>query len=945
MMHRGHGVAAMTLSAVALSGLAAGEERVPAVATQASSPPRTLASADLKELAWRSVGPANMGGRVADVCFAPGDSKCFFVGFATGGLWKTTNRGTTLAPVFDNEVTSSIGAVAVVDAPPSWAGWSVENAGAPQSSPASGPAGSQPLAEDRGRGKIVWVGTGEGNGRNSSSWGHGVYRSTDGGGSFTHLGLEATHEIPAIAVDPRDPDVCYVAALGRLWGPNPERGVYKTIDGGKTWRAALHVDAETGACDVIVDPLNPDVVYAAMYSRLRTPWSFRSGGPQGGIYRSTDAGEHWTKLTRGLPPQTGRIGLDVFRANPRVLYAIVESDFGGAGVEPFDDRQRSGGLFRSEDGGDSWTRVNDYNPRPFYFSKVRVDPHDDQRVYLLGWVLYVSDDGGRTLRAGGARTPHVDLHALDIDLADSDHLLLGTDGGIYQSFDRGATWDFLNHIAVGQFYNVACDLSEPYRIGGGLQDNGTWIGPSETLLSSGGHDPAGETGITNADWRLVGWGDGFHMAFDPHDSNIVYAEWQGGELNRVHLDTGRVRHIQPGPKEGQPRHRFNWNSPFLVSAHAEGVLYLGGNALFRLTERGDQWQRISPDLTTNNVDRVQTVGSEAETHCTIVSLAESSRERGLLWTGSDDGLVHVTRDDGASWTNVTPPEAGGRYVSRIEASHHDLNTAYVALDGHRTNEFAPHLWMTTDGGISWVSLVGVGSDAPLPADDIVKVVREDVRNPSVLYVGMERGLYVSVDRGRRWVRMNGDSLPTVPIDDIRQHPRELDLIVGTHGRSIYILDDAGPLGELTDAVMSSELHLFETPPARPKFFLEYAGLWTDRLFRAKNPPSGAVLTYWLRERSDESVSISIADAGGRTIRSLSGGGQTGINRVAWDLMCEEHDRITTPDGWTPPQVSPGEYTVTVSVGTMSARGKVVVAGAPGTDGARSISVSPTRSTP
>ncbi len=922
-----------------------------AAATPDVDPTRRLRPADLKALGWRSIGPANMGGRVAAVAFAPSDVRTFYVGFATGGLWKTTNRGTTFAPLFDKEATSSMGSVVVCDAPADWPGWEAESAksDAPTSAaaaertavsaPASSAPASKPAADrervEAGKGKIVWVGTGEGNGRNSSSWGAGVYRSTDGGGSFACVGLTNSHDIPALAVDPRNPDVCYVAALGHLWGPNEERGVYKTSDGGKTWSRVLSIDDQTGACDVRIDPRTPDTIYAAMYSRLRTAWSFRSGGPEGGIYRSRDAGKTWTKLTDGLPKQTGRIGLDLFQSNPRILMAIVESDEGGSGVDVFDDRQRSGGLFRSSDGGDTWKRVCDLNPRPFYFSKVRIDPKDAQRVYVLGWGMMVSDDGGRNFRPSGARVPHGDLHALEINPRDTDHLLLGTDGGVYASYDRGATWDFFNHIPAGQFYNVACDLSEPYRVGGGLQDNGTWIGPSATILSSGDGDPAGNAGITNADWRLIGWGDGFHMAFDPLDNSIVYAESQGGYLARIHLDTGRRRSIKPAPKEGQPRFRFNWNSPFFISSHDATTLYFAGNYVFKLTQRGDRWQRISEDLSARDVNKIETVGSEAETHGTVVALAESPVLAGTLWAGTDDGRVHVTVDDGQTWTEVTPPQCEGRYVARIEASHHEHQTAYVAIDGHRSNRFEPVLVMTRDRGASWSLIIGPRrptDDAPpagLPDGDVVKVVREDIRNPDVLYAGMERGAYLSIDRGASWVRLNNESLPTVAVDDLAQQPCELDLIAGTHGRSIYILDDASPLGQLTPAVVQSAFHLFTPQAARPWFYMDYAGLWSQRIFRAANPPNGAAITYWVRDYNDEGVSISIADAKGRAVRSLGGGNRPGLNRVVWDLKPEPHDTVSTPDGWSSPFVPAGEYTVTVSFGERSEKTTLTVLSAPG----------------
>ncbi len=882
---------------------------------------RTLRPEDFKGLAWRCIGPANMGGRVADIAIAPGNSKTFYVGFGTSGLFKTDNRGTTLTPVFDKEGTASIGAVAVCDAPENWKGWADDKE--PPQSP-------QKSRAERGKARIVWVGTGEANGRNSSSWGCGVYRSTDGGATFEHLGLAETHDIPRLAVDPRDPDVCYVAAIGKLWGPNPQRGVFKTSDGGKTWRHVLKIDDDTGAIDVMIDPSNPDTVFAAMYHRRRQAWSFRSGGPEGGVYRSRDGGANWVKLTGGLPKQTGRIGLEIYAKNPRILYAVIESDEGGWGAEIWDDRLKSGGVFRSEDGGDSWTRVSSLNFRPFYFSKVKVDPNDDQRVYLLGWGMGVSDDGGRTFRADGARVPHGDLHALVIDPADTDHLLLGTDGGVYLSYDRGKTWDFINSVAVGEFYNINVDMSDPYRVAGGLQDNGSWFGPSATLFDTGPEDPAGAAGITNGDWQVFNWGDGFHVAFDPQDPNILYGESQGGVLVRANIATGRRKRIHPSAKEGQPRYRFNWNSPFFVSSHQPTTLYLGGNHVFRLLDRGERWEQISPDLSTRDAEKITTVGSEAETHGTVVSLAESPLAAGMLWAGSDDGLVHLTRDDGRSWSNVTPPQVEGRYISKIEASRHDRETAYVAIDGHRSNDFVPRLVMTTDAGRTWTSVAG---DLPTGlSGDVVKCVREDVVNRDVLYVGTERSAFVTIDRGRHWVRLNADTLPTVAVDDLVLHPRERDLVAGTHGRSIWILDDVSCLSQLTPAVVQSEFHLFEPMPGKPRLRMDYGGLWGHRIFRGKNPPMGARLTYWIRDYTGDEVKLTISDARGQAVCELKGTNRPGINRVVWDLQPEKHARFRTPDSEWLGQlqfVPAGEYTVNASYGKRTATTKVRVLQAPG----------------
>ncbi|HRF58750.1 MAG TPA: hypothetical protein PLH94_02415 [Fimbriimonadaceae bacterium] len=876
---------------------------------------RAVGADDLKRLAFRSIGPAVMSGRVATIAFQPGRPKTFYVGYATGGLWKTENLGVTFRPIFDDQMTSSIGAVAVADAPATWSGWDAD---------AKKGKTKKELTEE-GRGKIVWVGTGEGNGRNSSSWGHGVYRSTDAGGSFEHCGLADTHDIPAIAVDARNPDVCYVAALGHLWGPNKERGVYKTEDGGKNWKAVLTIDDQTGACDVVIDPHNPDIVYAAMYGRLRSAYSFRSGRPEGGIYKSIDAGKTWKKLAGGLPPTTGRIGLDIFAKNPDILYAVVESDSGG-GNDIRDDRSKSGGVFRTDDGGKTWVRQSVRTPRAFYFCRIKVDPVDENRVYLLGWVVEMSVDGGKTFQGGIGLKNHVDMHALAIDPEDPEHLLNGSDGGVYQSFDRGKSWQFLNTMAVGQFYNVSVDMSDPYRVIGGLQDNGTWMGPSATNRESGKEeDGTLNTGITNAEWQYVMWGDGFHACFDPDDPNVVYAEWQGGNLVRIHLDSGVRRYLAPQQKEGGQTYRFNWNSPFFVSAHDSSVLYLGGNFVFRLTEKGDKWTVISGDLTTNDGGKIARAGSSAENHCTVVALAESELAKGLLWAGSDDGLIHVTESDGKSWAAVTPPEVGGRYISKIEASHHDRNRAYVSVDGHRSHDYDPCILATDDLGKTWRNIT-----ADLPKGWSVKCVREDRVNPDVLYCGTENALYASFDRGQSWLKLTGKTLPTVPVDDIVQHPRELDLVVGTHGRSIYILDEGYVLSQLNADVAGEALHLFDIRPARAKFMLWYQGLWTDQLFRAANPPNGATIHYWLREYTGDEVEIKVENAHGVEMQKLTGSNAPGLNKVVWDLQPHEYHRIADrgEEPFLPFPVPAGEYKVTVTCGKLKATKSLTVLPSP-----------------
>jgi photosystem II stability/assembly factor-like uncharacterized protein len=876
---------------------------------KASTVKRALQESDLKRLPWRSIGPAVMGGRISDMAFAPGDTKTWYMGFASGGLWRTSNRGTTFVQLFKTEETSSIGAVAVADAGPKWRGWDKDTA-----------------AKDRakkGKGKIVWVGTGEGNGRNSSSWGNGVYRSTDGGAKFVHLGLDETHDIPRIALDPRDPDVCYVAALGHLWGHNSERGLYKTVDGGKTWKKVLYIDDKTGCCDVVVDPRRPDVVYAAMYMRLRTPHSFMSGGPHGGIYKSTNGGRTWKKLAGGLPKQIGRVGLDIFPGDTKKVIAVVESTEDGANSIR-DDRMRGGGVFFSNDSGETWERRSVRSPRAFYFSKIKFDPRNAKRVYMLGWTTEVSDDGGKTFREGFANLLHADHHAILVSPDDSDHIIIATDGGASQTFDGGKSWDFLNTIPSGQFYNISLDDSDPYRVIGGLQDNGTWLGPSATNKHTAEDKAANvpATGITNSDWQVVNWGDGFHADFDPKDPNVMYGEWQGGNLVRIDLSNAERRYIAPEAREGEPRHRFNWNSPFFVSRHDTRTIYIGGNYVFKLELRGDKWTKISPDLTTADPKKMETVGSNAETHCTVVSLDESPLKRGLLWAGSDDGLVHVTRNDGGSWQNVTPAAVRGRYVSRVHASAHVEGRCYASVDGHRSDDMRPCILATDDYGKSWRDI-----SSGLPARRSVMVVREDLFNPEVLYCGTENAVHVSLDRGKTWVKMHGTTLPTVPVYDIKQHQRESDLVLGTHGLSIWVLDGARWISEVTQKVLDSPLHLFAVADARPKWFVEYSGLWTHKVFRSPNPPSGVRIDYWIKEFMNEPVRITVEDANGVVVKTLAGTNAPGYNRAVWDLVPEEWQQLTDQGEDTlfvPFHVRPGEYKVKLAMGEHKAEGKFKV---------------------
>jgi len=877
----------------------------PAPATAAA--PATL---DTKPLRWRSVGPANMGGRVSDFAVVEKDPYTIFVTTGTGGVFRTTNNGTTWDAIFEKQPVASTGSVAVS-----------------QSNP-----------------KLVWVGTGEGNSRNSSSWGNGIYKSTDGGDTWTNSGLPDAGDIPKIAIDPKNDDVVYAAVLGHLWGTNKERGIYKTSDGGKTWNAVLQVDERTGGIDVLVDPADSKTVYAALWSRLRTPYSFTNGGATSGIYKSIDAGKTWQKLSAGLPEEVGRIGLDIYRKNSKILYAIIESDIGGA-VNLFTQRSRSGGVFRSEDGGAHWKRMSDITPRGFYFAKVRVDPNNDQRVYVLGFGTAVSDDGGRTFLNTGARDIHGDCHAMWIDPANSNHVLLGTDGGIYFSYDKTKTWNFQNNLALGEFYNISYGMDSPYTVCGGLQDNGTWCGKVHTRRDTRGdeEDKKKASGISNADWQFVNGGDGFWSAIDPTNANIVYAEWQGGNASRIDLATGKRVSIKPAAKEGTTEFRFNWNTPFIISQHDPKTLYMGGNVVFKLTNRGDAYSIISPDLTTRDPVKMATSGSSAENYCTIVALSESPKDRNVLWAGTDDGNVQVTRDGGKTWTNVTENIIGvprGLWVSRVQASNHDAGRAYVAIDGHRSDDFHPYLFTTDDYGKTWRSITGSGAQASaavpgeangaIPSRHPVKGFREDPVNPSLLFAGTEFGIFMSLDRGARWQQLK-EGLPTVSVDDIQIHPREHDLLIATHGRSIYVIDDISALEQLTPEKLDQSAVLFDPRPATEFYYNPIGGLWGAQPFRAKNPSFGAYINYYLKGAPTEDVSITIEDAKGRKVRELDASNRPGLNRVVWDLKADPQETISTARGEddTPQYVPAGEYVVKMKYGEWKGQTKVRVEADPG----------------
>jgi photosystem II stability/assembly factor-like uncharacterized protein len=827
--------------------------------------PLALDAAVFDRLMARPIGPANMGGRVTELAVVESDPSTFYVATASGGLWKTINNGTTFAPVFEKENTVSLGAVAVAPSSPD----------------------------------IVWIGTGEANPRNSVSWGDGVYQSTDGGKTWKHCGLKNTAHIGRIVIHPRDPNIVYVAALGHLWAPNIERGLFKTTDGGKSWEHVLYADDSTGCIDAAMDPNDPDTLYVAAWCVRRDAFSGGNPavqtGPKAGLYKSTDGGKTWLRLTNGLPRAAhGRCGISIFRKDPRILVAVVQTDKTALQRDQeFGQRARTssrvetGGVFRSEDGGATWSKLNDLCPRPFYFSQVRIDPSDAQRVYVLGVSLHVSTDGGRTFpERDAAEGAHADHHALWIDPRDFRHLVLGNDGGVAFSYDRAATWERLQNLPIAQFYAIAVDQRKPYRVYGGLQDSGTWTGPSATHNSEG---------ITPADWsRILGY-DGFECQVDPNQPDVIFAESQYGHLRRINVRTGAGKDIQPQPPARAPEYRFNWNAPLLLSPHDPRTVYFGGNHVFRSANRGDDWEAISSDLTRGKPGRNSYMGH------TLTALAESPLKEGLLYAGSDDGRVHVRRGAGAPWLDISdylpgvPPE---RWITRIECSRFAEGAAYLALDRHRNDDRRPYLFKTTDAGATWKPLT-----SNLPPEGSIYVIREDPCNKALLYAGTEFGLHASLNGGTSWHRLR--CLPTVAVHDLIVHPRERELVVATHGRGIFIVDIA-PLQELTTEVLIEPAHLFEIKPAAR--FQYHGNRFPSRAFIGSNPPYGATIQYYLGTKAGGPVRIVIADSSGNTVTDLPGDSQPGLHRVEWDL------KIKRGDGAEAALAAAGEYSVKLHVG-------------------------------
>ncbi len=854
-----------------------------ALAQQAS-----IRADDLAAFQPRAIGPAVTGGRVHDIAADPSNPSVMYVASASGGLWKSTTRGQTWTNLTDDWPVSTFGDVALA-----------------------------PSDAD-----VVYAGTGEQNNRQSTSWGNGVYRSDDGGASWRHLGLEETRHVGKIEIHPTDPDVAYVAALGNLWAPNPERGVYRTRDGGATWDRVLFVDESTGAVDLVMDPSNPDVLYAATYQRQRRAWGFNGGGPGSGIHKTTDGGESWTELTNGIPDgDKGRIGLALAHSDPRVLNALVETA---------DDETT--GTYRSEDGGATWRRVNELNIRPMYYSEIFLDPTNPDRVYTMATSSHRSEDGGRTFTEIAVRPTydvgvHADQHALWIDPTDPAHLYMGGDAGLHESYDYGTTWRKINNFPISQFYAIGVDMNEPYRIYGGLQDNHSFAGPSETRRWAG---------IVNDDWQQVGFGDGMFWAPIAEDPDVAYGTSNDGSYFRLHTRTGDMVDISPEAPEGEGEYRFDWTSPIIASVHDPNTVYAAGNRLFISRNRGSSWARTD-DLTrridrdtmaimgvtggNTTISRNDGTGSFGE----AVALAESPVDAGVIWVGFDDGNLQVTRDGGRTFTEVSGNVDGvadGTYVSRVVPSRRGAGVAYAAFDAHRDGDFAPYVFRTDDFGATWSPL-----HMGLPTGSVLSMA-EHPDNPDVLFLGTEHALFVSTDAGGAWAKM--PNLPTTAYDDILVHPREKDLVLGTHGRGIWIWDDTEPLAEWTADAAAADAHLFSVPDGTIFVYWKDTSYRADAEYAGANPRDGTEITYRLGAGSGPAT-LTVTRPDGTVVRRMGVPASPGTHRVNWDLRWamddgpdpwEPHDepRLARPTGQRGFFVAPGTYTVTLEArGATSSR--------------------------
>jgi len=871
---------------------------------------RQLEAADFDGLALRTIGPAIMSGRIVDVAVVESDPYVFYAAAANGGVWKTSNNGVTFTPVFEKETSHSVGDIAVHQ---------VET-------------------------DTVWVGTGERANRQSSGWGDGIYKSTDGGQTWVNKGLAESHHIGRVVLHPTDPDLVYVAALGHLWGANEERGVYRSRDGGNEWERILYIDEDTGAVDVAIDPAHPDTLFAATYQRRRTAYGFHGGGPGSALFRSTDGGDNWVELTggeadteaaenadhpwgtltNGLPAgEYGRMGISVYRSDPRIVYVSVEQGDKYTASTSYEG-ERYAGIYRTEDGGNTWEHMSDWNPRPMYASQIHVDPSDDQRIYMQNAFSF-SDDGGRTFSVP-RQSIHSDDRHLWVNPNESRHLIKASDGALGISYDRGKTWLWASNLPVSQYYRVSVDMRDPYWVYGGLQDNGSWMGPSATYRSEG---------ILNEDWRPIGGGDGFLTAVDPTDQNVAYSESQYLGLTRLDLTTGQSQSIRPGNPVGykfgrrnwrlygtaedprileQEMEPGNWDGPFMLSPHDPTTIYAGTQNLYVSRDRGGSWRNLGRMSDEWERSEVQIMGQDPTASvaslddgvpyfATLTTMVESPLQQGLLFVGTDDGNLQRSTDSGETWVNLAdrfPGLPARTWVADIDASPHDAQVVFAAFDGHREDDFRNYLYRSTDSGDTWVDMAN-----DMPANRVVRAVQQDVVNPNLLMAATELGFFVSIDQGDHWVELRSN-LPTLPFNDFVVHPRDHDLVLGSHARGVWILDSINALRGLS-SVVADEAALFDVRPARMTRRRRSTGSVGDTQFRGANPPNGAIIDYWLREgfaeeeaeAEDEAaaddaeevesveepgpVALTVHDTEGNLVRTLTAKIDRGLNRVVWNL--------------------------------------------------------------
>ena len=844
---------------------------------------------------YRALGPAVQGLRILDIEAPHGNPYTFYVAFATGGLWRTENNGTTFQPLFDNGGTPAIGDFAIAPSDPD----------------------------------ILWIGTGTAASGRLTIKGDGVYKSTDKGKTWQNMGLEKTRHIGQVAIHPQNPDIVYAAALGYHFTFNEERGLYKTMDGGTSWEKVLYISDKVGVVDVVIDPQNPDTVYAASYDKWREPWHFEESGPETAIYKTTDAGKTWKKLTEGLPTgKLGRIGLAIYPKDPNILYAHIENGNMRPPTEAEKERakkrgaeareQRIGGeVYRTDDGGESWKKMNQQEDNlggGKWYGEIRVDPNDDQVVYAMSTRLQRSTDGGRTWGEEGpeniAGKVHVDHHVVWIDPTNSSRIILGNDGGLAQSYDFGKTWDVYENIPGAQFYGIGVDMEEPYNIYGGTQDTGSFKIPSNSVYGS----------ITRNDWASVGGGDGMYNQVDPENSRWLYNDYQMGAIQRFDQKKGAGNFIRPSRGEKESPYRFNWTAPIHISPHNSRTIYLGAEVLLRSLNRGDDWQEVSPDLTTNDPKKLK---GNIE-FCTITTIAESPLTPGIIWVGTDDGKVQLTKNSGGTWEDLTGNlgKAGAPedyYVSRVFASHHHDGTAYVTKTGFQRDDFRPFILKTTDFGKTWTSVTG-----NMP-DGVIHVIVEDHKNPDLLFVGKEFGVWVTIDGGKKWVSMK-NNIPTQDVFDLLIHPSENDLVVGTYGRGLYVTDIT-PLQEMNGKLLAEDVHLFQIEPKIQWVYKSREDPYGHRQFIAPNEPNGVVINYYLKDKGDEGVQVTIQDIMGNKLAVFKGSAEAGLNRVVWDmrrqLTKEERERMSDSPYMRRRQgelVPPGDYMVTLRFGGKTLQG-------------------------